>query len=358
MKKAGKKILVAPLDWGLGHAARCVPVINELLNNNTEVIIAADRQPLAFLKKEFPGIETLVLPGYEISYPAAGGNMASKMAIQLPKILSKIRKENELLQNIIKKKNINGIISDQRFGLHTDLVPCAFITHQIMIKAPLFENILYKISKNIIKKYSECWIPDFDENENLSGDLSHKFPLPVNARFIGPLSRFSGISHKPSDIRYQLMAIISGPEPQRTIFEKIILYQLENSGKKAVVARGLTGIDEHYENGNVEIHSHLGSGIMAEKIMASEIIISRAGYSSIMDLAALQKKAILVPTPGQTEQEYLAGYHYQKKHFFFAKQDEFELQSAFKHCANFTGINKTPQAYTLKRVIREFTEKC
>lgn len=371
MKKTNKKILVAPLDWGLGHAARCIPVIRELLNNNAEVIIAADRQPLVFLQKEFPGIEIIRFPGYEISYPHTRQSMALKMAVQIPKILSRIREENKWLQTIISEKKIAGVISDQRFGLHTDRIPCVFITHQVMVKAPLFEIFLYKINRNFIEKYSECWIPDYGGSENFSGDLSHKFSPPRNAEFIGPLSRFRDNIHcsapgapghqltTPETNRlYKIMAMISGPEPQRTVFEKIILPQLKNSGLPAIMVKGLACENEHYNEGNVEIHSHLETGAMAEKILSAEIIVARPGYSTIMDLAALQKKAILIPTPGQTEQEYLAKYHYQKKNFFSAGQYEFNLHSALQTSANFNGIGRKTPETGLKIAVKEFTEKC
>lgn len=370
MKKALKKILVAPLDWGLGHAARCTPVIKELLNNEAEVFIAADKRPLAFLQKEFPHLETICFPGYEISYPSHRESMVFKMAVQVPKILSGISKENKWLQDIISEKKIDGVISDQRFGLYTDKVPCAFITHQVMVKAPLFENILYKINRSFIEKYSECWIPDAAGKDNLSGDLSHKFPLPFNAKFIGPLSRFQNndvaISLNDTNqgsipktrYQYQIMAIISGPEPQRTIFEKIVLAQLKKSGLPAIIARGLAHENEYHTDENIEIHSHLGTAAMAEKITSSEIIISRPGYSTLMDLAALQKKAILVPTPGQTEQEYLARHHSEKRNFFFMQQHEFNLLSALEASGNFTGISRPSAGSAFKTAVNEFTAKC
>lgn len=307
-----------------------MPVISELLAHNAEVIIAADRQPLAFLQKEFPELETIKCPGYDIFYPAAGGNMALTMAMQAPKLLLKIHEENKWLQKIIKEKKIDAVISDQRFGFYSDKVPCAFITHQVTIKSPFGENILYKLNKRFLTKYTQCWIPDVEGIENLSGDLSHKFPLLPNAKFIGPLSRFSGNPRPnvlpPPAAHYQLMAILSGPEPQRTIFENIVLKQVHHLKLKAVVVRGLADREEHRAEGDVEIYSHLETKTMKEKILASEIIFARSGYSTIMDLAVLGKKAILVPTPGQTEQEYLAEYH--SRHFYTMKQNAIDLRSA------------------------------
>lgn len=360
MDKGKKKILVAPLEWGLGHAARCVPVIHELLRQEADVIIAADRGPLAFLKKEFPALEFIRLPGYNISYPGKNENMAVTMALQIPNILAKIREENRTLRNIIKEKKINGVISDQRFGLYTSQVPCVYITHQVMIKSPFFENILYTIHKNFIDKYTQCWIPDYASGENLSGDLSHRFPLPANGKYIGPISRFDSpaLNQNTVNANYKYMAILSGPEPQRTLLEKKILSELKKEGSPALIARGNAEGNALYTDNNVEIHDHFGTGDMLKKILASEVIISRSGYSSIMDLALLKKKAILIPTPGQTEQEYLAEYHYREQNNKPVSQSEFLLSEA--PVLDFGSPSKkfAPPGSKLALVISEFTKSC
>ena len=211
------KILVAPLDWGLGHATRCIPIIKYLLEKKCEVVIGADGRPLQLLQKEFSALEFVVMPGYNISYPK-DGSMVLKMAIQIPKILTGIKHEHELLKKIIKEKKIDAVISDNRFGLWSGEVPCVFITHQLMVKSPFGEKIIHQLNKNYISKYSECWVPDHSGENNLSGDLSHKFSLPKNVKFIGALSRFTNefILQK----KYDLLIILSGPESQRTVFEK------------------------------------------------------------------------------------------------------------------------------------------
>src|ERR1043166_5258587 len=169
-----KRILVAPLDWGLGHATRCIPIIRYLLEKGQEVIVGADGRPLELLKREFPGQEFIVIPGYKVSYPKKG-SMTLKMAASVPKILAGIKKEHEQLDKITTAEKIDAVISDNRFGLWTKKVPCIFITHQLMIKSPFGEKLLHRLNKNHIKKYTECWIPDAEGADNLSGDLAHKF---------------------------------------------------------------------------------------------------------------------------------------------------------------------------------------
>lgn len=334
-----KRILVAPLDWGLGHATRCIPVIKKLLENNVEVIIGADGRPLDLLKNEFPQLEHVRMPGYNIKYPHSG-SMALKLFFQLPKIFYKIKEEHELLKKIIQEKKIDAVISDNRYGLWNKNIPCVFITHQLWIKAPIVENSLHTIIRYYISKYAECWIPDIEGKENLSGELSHKTKLPSNYFFIGPLSRFK----KPdlaSEKKYDLLVLISGPEPQRSIFETIMLKELIPSELNCLVVKGMP---EKKEETNIRkgltIVPHLDSVKTQEAILASELIISRPGYSTIMDLATLGKKAVFVPTPGQTEQEYLGKKLQNEKIAFCISQNSFSLNTCLKEIKKYEGFKK------------------
>ncbi len=347
-----KRILVCPLDWGLGHATRCIPIIRELQNQGAEVIIAADKRPMGLLKNEFPTAEFIVFPGYEISYPG-NGNMALQMFKQMPKIISGIYKENQLLQEIIKKHNIDGVVSDNRYGLWSTRIPCIFMTHQIMIKCPgyfkLLEPVLYTINRLFMSRYSQCWIPDFEGSENLSGDLSHEYALPQNTFFIGPLSRFVLEDDTQKETHFDLLVLLSGPEPQRSIFEYLILKQLLNTELKVLMIRGIPNAkSEMHPNKNIELKSHLNAGEMQEAILRSDFILSRPGYSTIMDVVALHKKAAFVPTPGQTEQKYLAAYHQAKGSFHYQQQHEFNLETLLVESANYKGMDLKQDTNALK----------
>lgn len=373
MNKTNKRILVCPLDWGLGHATRCIPIIKELIDNKVEVVVAADNRPLALLKKEFPRLEFIKFPGYVMSYPS-NGRMELKLMMSLPEIFHGIYKEHTFLKSIIKKYNIDAVISDNRFGLWNKTVPSVFITHQVMVKCPenlkFLEPILHRISRFFINKYDECWVPDFQGRENLSGDLAHGYPLPENAFYIGPLSRFDFFdnhfdntlpSRKELDLpignyKYDLMVIVSGPEPQRSIFEIIVMKQLESASLKVLMVRGVTEETElneydHREtttarsgnkNNMIEIYPHLETSKMREAILSSKLVLSRPGYSTIMDLAVLGKKAIFVPTPGQTEQEYLADLLHEKGIFYKISQERFSardgLKNAMERSSGFNGM--------------------
>lgn len=341
-------ILVCPLDWGIGHATRCAPVIHELIEQNAEVTIGADNRPLAFLMKEFPELNFIRFPGYRFSYPE-NANMALKMAFQAPKILMDIHKERKALGYIIKDNQINGIISDNRFGLSTSLIPSVFLTHQLSIKVPSHLNflnpLLNRINLHYISKFTECWIPDAEYEPNLSGELSHKNHLAVNNYFIGPLSRFayrdthSQPQASAENESFDILVILSGPEPQRSILEEMILKQLKNTSYKAAIICGKPEIKEVQEQtGRITVFPHLETKRLFRLIQNSKIIISRPGYSTVMDLAVSGKKAIFIPTPGQTEQEYLAQYYTHKKWFFCMSQNNFNLIVALQQSESFSGI--------------------
>ncbi len=351
-----KKILVAPLDWGLGHAARCIPVIRYLIEKKCEVVIGAEGRPLQLLQKEFPALDFAVMPGYSISYPK-NGSMVLKMASQIPKILSGIKREQEQLKKIIKEKKIDAVISDNRFGLWSKEIPCVLITHQLMIKSPFGEKFIHHLNAKYISKYAECWVPDFETKNNLSGDLSHEFPLPENTKFIGILSRFSASNEKRvlDSARNDILIILSGPEPQRTVFEKIIIEQASFIGKKILIVQGITEKNERKKlSENVERVSHMTSDELQKEILASEVVLSRPGYSTVMDLAVLGKKAIFVPTPGQTEQEYLAEYFMKKKIAYSVSQRAFNLKTAIMESETYSGFSSELNMDEYKKAIDVF----
>lgn len=325
-----KRILVCPLNWGLGHASRMVPVISQLINHGFTVVIGADEAPLRFLRNEFPSLDWVEFSSYKIKY-SKHNTLVFKMLWSLPKVIQGIYKEHRQVREIIKQKQIDIVISDNRFGLWNKEVRTIFVTHQISIKTPAWlrflEYPLYKINIYFIAKYNKCWIPDFENEPNLSGDLSHKRKIPKHASFIGALSRFQGEELLSSKQNNKILVILSGPEPQRTIFEKIIVSQLQNEDYDVTIVRGMVDDAHEYALGkNMQFISHLNSTQMRKEILSSDIVICRAGYSSIMDLVALNKTAILVPTPGQTEQGYLAKLHMKQKRFLCVKQSALNLQ--------------------------------
>ena len=331
--KTKKRILVAPLDWGIGHATRCIPIIKALIANEYEVIIAADSRPMHLLSTEFPKLEIVRFEGYNINYPKYLP-MSISMLLQIPKLLFRIKQENKTLHEIIKDYKINGIISDNRFGLYSQKIPCAFITHQLEIQSPYFTESIKKFNYQYINKFDTCWIID-DKDHNLAGNLSKPNILPNNTLYIGPQSRFEYQERKK---RYDFLAIISGPEPQRTILEEGLVKTLKNRKEKSLIVLGKPELNNTQEINNLTIKSHLNAKELNKAILQSNLIICRPGYSTIMDLEKLNSKAFFIPTPGQTEQEYLAKTFSQKKICYYQKQNEFDFEKAIIECKNFSGF--------------------
>jgi UDP-N-acetylglucosamine transferase subunit ALG13 len=236
------------------------------------------------------------------------------------------------------------VISDNRFGLWSKQAKTIFITHQLFIKAPIGERLLSRINRYYIKKFTECWIPDIAGTANLSGDLSHPYPFPPNAFYVGTLSRFRSLPKAANSTfslkrAYDVLVIISGPEPQRSIFEKIILDQAVLIALNILIVRGITEVAQTIETkNNLDIVSHLTAVEMKEVILNASVIVSRSGYSTIMDLAVLKKRAIFVPTPGQTEQEYLAQRCMKKGFAYSETQAVFNLKRALAEVEVYKGF--------------------
>ncbi|HEX4876047.1 MAG TPA: glycosyltransferase [Chitinophagaceae bacterium] len=322
------RILVAPLDWGLGHATRCIPVIRELLAQNVEVWLASEGSQEKLLRLEFPDLPFLQLTGYRVKYAATAMGLAWKMLAQSPRLTRAIKAENLWLKKKVEEYRFDAVISDNRFGLYHPSVPCIFITHQLIIKTPFgkwSEKIIQKRNYRYINRFSQCWVPDLPGNNNLAGDLSHPEKKPdIPLYYIGILSRFAKLPlHEKKG---HLLITLSGPEPQRSLLENIILRDIIKYEGTATIVRGLPGDATLLPSTNqIRIYNHLAADRLNEEMQSAELVISRSGYSTAMDLATMQKKSILIPTPGQTEQEYLAKYFIQKEFASCALQEYFSL---------------------------------
>ena len=331
-----KKVLICPLDWGLGHATRCVPVVWELQKAGAEVLIASSGNALQFLKQEFPALSFFELPAYNPEYPVTA-SMSLKMMAQLPKFISVVKKEHHLTEKLVSENKIDIVISDNRYGCWSSKVKSIFITHQANLLMPSgfewLDPFINFFGHQYIARFREVWIPA-EPGNGLTTPFKSKRNL--NEKYIGWLSRFklrSGVEQK-----YKIIALVSGPEPQRSIFENLLIKELKATGLNSLLVEGKPKEPFHKKDGCVEIVHHLPSTELEEAILASELVISRSGYSTVMDLIALGKKAIFVPTPGQTEQEYLAKELERIKVASFCKQGEFNLAEALKRSMQFKGF--------------------
>lgn len=319
-----KRILVAPLNWGLGHATRCIPIINALIDQQFEPIIASDGEALKLLRKTFPNLTSLELPSYNIRYASKAKHFKTKLLKDTPHILKTIKKEKNATKAILKEYQIEGIISDNRFGVRSKQLPSVFISHQLKVLSGNTTWLSTALHQQIILKFNECWVPDFENGPNLSGALGHETLEGLEQKYLGPLSRFK---KKPLPLQYDLMVLLSGPEPQRSFLEEKLMKMLESYPKKCLLVKGKIEDEQYFSSeGNLSIYNYLSGSMLEDALNSSALILCRSGYTSIMDLAKLEKKVFFIPTPGQFEQEYLALKLKEDGIAPFATQDEFTLE--------------------------------
>lgn len=324
--------MVGILDWGLGHATRMIPLVQYLLQFQCQVLIAATGPQKLILEKTFLGITFLSPPNYGVKYSGGRGKLVFGLIRQLPRLLQVIKAEHKWLKAIHQQYQIDLVISDNRYGMHLPGVHSVIITHQI---APLsgfggiIDRYIRKSHLKYLSNFDECWIPDMP-HEGLSGTLSHHVPLPPNTSYIGPVSRF-GHRAAPVPRNGRLLILLSGPEPSRTDFERKLLDQLKAYQGPYTLVRGLPGHHATIPNAM----NHATAEELLQLILEAEFIICRSGYTSVMDLSALGRTALLIPTPGQTEQEYLADYLTAKGRFISCRENSFDLQKEVERLRNF-----------------------
>ena len=355
--------MLSPLDWGLGHTTRCIPLIRCLLELDCQVIVAVNAKQQALLMQEFDQLRFVPLEGYGLQYGRTAFQTTVKILFQIPKILSAIRRENRWLNGFVQSNPVHAVLSDNRYGFCTKRLPSVFITHQLTIKTPfgkISEKWLRQLNYRLIKKFDACWVPDYGGEPNLAGELSHPPLMPaVPVRYLGRLTRLQ-VQPAAGHTTAPLLIILSGPEPQRSMLEEILLLQLQYHEGPAVLVRGLPA-----ETGTLQttaphlvIHNCLPSKKLETLIREAGIIISRSGYSTVMDIAGRGKACIFVPTPGQSEQEYLAVYLKQKRCCIWFSQKEFSLPLALQEAARFpfAGPDGLP-GKIYQTVLKDFVEK-
>ena len=288
--------------------------------------------------------QLLELPSYNISYPKKGKNFKLKLIMDSPKWLKAVKEEKRSVKNLIVEENLDGIISDNRLGVYNKNVPSVFVSHQLNVLSGSTSWFSSKIHQNIIKKFNECWVPDIENEPNLSGKLGHLKQSKLKIKYIGPLSRFNKVDCK---LVYNLMVLLSGPEPQRTILEAKLLKDLKDYKGTIIFIKGV--IEEQQTVVTVDkmtIYNFMTSVELEKAINQSKIVLSRSGYTTIMDLSKLEKKAFFIPTPGQFEQEYLANKLNESSVSPTCKQKDFNTEmlnnidsyyglSYFNHDTNF-----------------------
>ena len=344
MKNPSKNILIAPLNWGLGHATRCIPIIKELEKNGWNPTIASDGAALSLLKKEFPHLLALELPSYNIEYSEKARNLKWKLLKNSPKTMMAVWNEKKTVSNWVSKYNLCGIISDNRMGVYYKKIPSVYITHQLTVLSGKTTWLTTAIHRFFIENFTECWIPDMKDSVNLTGILGHIKNTTLKLQYIGILSRFEK-QNLPK--KYDLMVVLSGPEPQRTMLEEKLINELQHYKSNAIFIKGKVEMEQKIEVvNNITFYNFMQTKQLEHTFNESEIVLCRSGYTSIMDIAKLNKKAFFIPTSGQYEQKYLAkrnkkfGFspYCKLNNFTIGKLEEVNLYKGFQN-VQFPNIN-------------------
>ena len=328
-----KTVIYAIIDWGLGHVTRSTPIIRRLIDDGNRVIFVSHGKALSMLKEEFPDCIIRDVKDTQIAYPKFGWMFVFKMVSQVPKMLMGWRHERKQIKVLEKEFEPDLIMSEMRLGIWSKNTPSVLITHQLRFHLPkglAWAGILGEwFNRIVFKHFNYIFVPDAEGEPNLSGNLSHNSRISRHpkVRYIGCLSSIVPDENSPEkDI--DLLISISGPEPQRTQFEEKILGQLDSISGTCVITLGTPAIGNNIvkKTNNVTIYSHLNRKAMNIMMQRAKHIICRSGYSSVMELLALKKSALFVPTPGQTEQEYIAAYLSQQGLFGICRQEDLHLQ--------------------------------
>lgn len=306
-----ERIFIAALDWGLGHTTRIIPIINTLLGSGADIFVGANITQKTLLQQEFNALTFLEMPGYGIQLKENQG--AFSYLKEGLKIIKGIRSEEQLLQQYHKKYQFTKIISDHRYGCCIKGIENILICHQLQFKLPFYLKLGNYFHRKLMAPFDEIWVPDFESDEkSLAGFLSRNFNNDARVKYLGLLSRFEKVEN--TNANFEILVILSGPSPQKEIFYKNLKKQLATYDAENKVIWLLGNVASH-EKLNKNEFAHLPSNEFQILLNAAKLVVSRCGYSTLMDLSKLDKKAILIPTPGQFEQEYLGAYHKKMSRF-------------------------------------------
>lgn len=337
------KVIYGICSWGLGHATRSLPVIRKLIKENNEVTIISNGRSLELLKNEIgEDIEYFDIPDYPMLLSKNSRQFMAKSVVYWPSFIARMESGLQKLKKILENRKCNRIISDARYDIYSRKIPSFFISHQIRIMNPLrikmFERGSEIFNLFFFKRFCGVIVPDYMD-DNLSGDLSHNLRRIDENKlyYTGALSDFKRLKTK-KDIDYLIS--ISGPEPQRTMLEEKLIPQINDLKGKIVVTLGKTENKDKFINKNIETYSFLTKEKREEYLNRAKLVVSRSGYSTILDLAVIGIKALMIPTPGQIEQEYLGQYHNKKGTFYSVFQNNINLITDVEIAKKSSGIKR------------------
>ncbi len=348
------KILVATLNWGLGHTTRSVPLIDSFLNEGCEVILASDGRAGELLKSEFPKLQYFDLPSYGVNYN--GSNFTRTILRQALRINRAIKEEKRVIETLVKENTLNVILSDNRFGCYNTTARSIFLSHQVNIITPSTwsNKIANHLNQKYIANFDEVWIPDFEKSPGMANELSHNHSF--DSKYLGILSRMKWY---PSSLLYDICIVLSGPEPKRTDLEEELIRQaLQMEDKRIIIIQGKTDepVTIRSIKTNLKIVSSMTTQRLNNVLLQSDLVVSRSGYSTIMDLYQLKKRALLIPTKGQTEQEYIANSLKKRAKCEIQYEGEINLRKAFNERHKYLGFIDINENRDLTLFVRQWMD--
>ncbi len=355
--KLKQNVLIAPLNWGIGHVTRMIPIARYLRSCGVHVYVAASGRALQAFRSEVPDLTYLQWDSFEMRYyrrlPAS-----LAILIQLPKFLFSVWRDHRRLEALLHSMRFDLILADGRYGMWSHRAYCVFVTHQLRIPLPGYlrwaSPLVNRWNRWRIGKFRQCWVPDVADIPNLSGELSHNFSVPIPLRFIGPLSRFAPCPD--ATITWDWVCVLSGPEPARSQLEQIIIQQIDKLHGSVLLIRGRPG-----RQANQIVQTAAGyyqadfltTNKLQRVLCSARWVICRSGYSTLMDLALCGSKALLIPTPGQPEQRYLAKKMQAEGVCPMMDQDRLDLSAASTLLESYSGFASTPWPQTWKQLLRQ-----
>jgi uncharacterized protein (TIGR00661 family) len=322
-------IVYGVCSWGLGHATRSLPLIRKLISEDHNLTIITSGRTLKLLQREIKDdAQYMDVPDYPILISEDAKRVMVKSLVYWPSFIRRMQVGLAILTKLLQRKNYDMILSDGRYDMYNKKIPSFFISHQMRIMNPLRIKFLETASELFnhffFKRFYGVLVPDYRQDD-LSGDLSHNLKLLDENRlhYVGILSDFKRRKTK-KDIDY--LVSLSGPELQRKILEKKLLSQLEGLKGKIVVTLGKAEATHQKSDDNIRVYSYLSKEKREEILNRTKLVISRSGYSTIMDLAVINTKALMIPTPGQIEQQYLAEYNTVKEKIYSVNQSSIDLK--------------------------------
>ncbi|MFZ2471122.1 MAG: hypothetical protein WAW52_04180 [Methanothrix sp.] len=338
-------VFVSPLNWGLGHSTRDIPIIEELLQRGHEVTVGTSGNALALLKRECPQCNFINFKDYPVPCSSSRFFLPA-FAAGLPALLRAIVREKKRFEGILAENSFDLIISDNRMNVYSQKIPSYFITHQLRYSVP---RLLYPLEMMTLpfnslfhRHFEGVIVPDIDPNggsKNLSGKLCRS-NLGATKRRVYYAGILTSIKKMAVTEDLDFLAIISGPEPQRTKLEEIIMKQVQTLPGEKVVLLGSPQNDSHRKvDEHTTVHSYVSTEEKAVLMNRARFIITRSGYTTMMEMAELDKKhGLFTPTPGQTEQEYLSRYYARAGWFLSKSQYKLKLAEDVAQAMQYRGF--------------------